>query len=552
MKRFVFLLSILFCFSAQQQAFASHIIGGEINYECLGNGQYSVTITVYRDCYTGIPPFDSPLYLTVFDHQGNFISNQNLITPQVTPIPPVVSNPCSEFPVNVCVEKGVYTTILSLPPINGGYHLVYQRCCRNPTILNITTPDAAGITLTTFIPTSGNICNSNAVFQNFPPVALCVSDNFVFDHSAIDADGDSLFYTFTNPLVGASTVDPQPTINAAPPFAPVMWEPGYSAANAITANPVFTIDPQTGMMSGTPTQVGQYVLAVSAFEYRNGVLLCENRREFQFNVVPCLSAVVAEVEDQTIFCDGLEVQFQNLSTANATYHWDFGVPQVQSDTSNLQNPSFIYPDTGSYTVMLIVNPGLPCSDTAFTTVYVYRAVEPFFLAPDVELCEKKQEYDIELLSPYNSQTIINWDMGNGQTFSSAQPQGIEYAQEGAYYVEVTVEQGMCTGKYGDTLRVKFIDCGTMTIPNVFTPNNDGTNDTWAPIYESLLEYDIYIYNRWGRLVHQYAGPVGSYLGWDGHTMGGGEAPEGTYYVVASGFTFQGEVIKDSGFITLIR
>lgn len=552
MRSIAFLFILVLSLSTRFSAMASHIIGGEIDYQCLGNGQYSVTITVYRDCYTGIPPFDSPLYLSVFDHQGNFISNHNLMVQQITPIPPVITNPCSEFPVNVCVEKGVYTTTLSLPPINGGYHLVYQRCCRNPTILNITAPDAAGITITTFIPTTGNACNSNAVFQNFPPVALCAMDNFVFDHSAIDPDGDSLFYTFTNPLVGASTTNPQPTTNAAPPFAPVMWEPGFSATNPITASPGFVIDPQSGMISGIPTQVGQYVLAVSAFEYRNGVLLCENRREFQFNVVPCLNAVVAEVEDQTLFCDGLEVQFQNLSSSNAAFYWDFGVPQLQSDTSSLENPTYIYPDTGSYTVMLIVNLGLPCTDTAYTTVHVYRAVEPFFIAPDVELCDKKQEYDIELLSAYNSQSIISWNMGNGQTFSSAQPQGIEYAQEGAYYVEVTVEHGLCSGTFGDTLRVKFIDCGSMTIPNVFTPNNDGTNDSWAPIYESLLEYDIYIYNRWGRLVHQYAGPVGSYLGWDGHTMGGGEAPEGTYYVVASGFTFQGEIIKDSGFITLIR
>ena len=37
---------------------AAHIIGGELTYQCLGNGGYSITLKVYRDCQNGRAGFD--------------------------------------------------------------------------------------------------------------------------------------------------------------------------------------------------------------------------------------------------------------------------------------------------------------------------------------------------------------------------------------------------------------------------------------------------------------------------------------------------------------
>ena len=34
------------------------MVGGEINYRCLGNDQYEIMVTVFRDCDTGVPWFD--------------------------------------------------------------------------------------------------------------------------------------------------------------------------------------------------------------------------------------------------------------------------------------------------------------------------------------------------------------------------------------------------------------------------------------------------------------------------------------------------------------
>ena len=59
-------LSLLFC----QRLQATHIVGGEITYNCLGNDQYEITLSVYRDCYNGQPYFDQPAIIGIEIRRG--------------------------------------------------------------------------------------------------------------------------------------------------------------------------------------------------------------------------------------------------------------------------------------------------------------------------------------------------------------------------------------------------------------------------------------------------------------------------------------------------
>lgn len=67
----------------------------------------------------------------------------------------------------------------------------------------------------------------------------------------------------------------------------------------------------------------------------------------------------------------------------------------------------------------------------------------------------------------------------------------------------------------------------LLVPNVFTPNGDGTNDEFRVAYRSLKEFHCWVYNRWGMLVYQWSDPA---KGWDG-TINGQPAAEGAYYYV---------------------
>lgn len=67
----------------------------------------------------------------------------------------------------------------------------------------------------------------------------------------------------------------------------------------------------------------------------------------------------------------------------------------------------------------------------------------------------------------------------------------------------------------------------LIVPNVFTPNGDGTHDEFRVVYRSLKEFHCWIYNRWGHLVYKWSDPA---KGWDG-TIHGKPAAEGAYYYV---------------------
>ena len=73
-------------------------------------------------------------------------------------------------------------------------------------------------------------------------------------------------------------------------------------------------------------------------------------------------------------CKGNPVQFTDQTTANYgaanNWHWDFGINGINSDTSINQNPTFVYTQSGSYEVTLIVGSDKGCIDTITNTVNI--------------------------------------------------------------------------------------------------------------------------------------------------------------------------------------
>src|SRR5687768_2861171 len=109
-------------------ASASHIIGGEIHYEYLGNNNYKIIVKIYRDCSSQVD-FDDPLPLTLFNGVGEVITTYELLSPVVTTVPYPTNNQCLTLPPDICVEQAIYEFEINLPPQDGGYTLSYQRCC---------------------------------------------------------------------------------------------------------------------------------------------------------------------------------------------------------------------------------------------------------------------------------------------------------------------------------------------------------------------------------------------------------------------------------------
>ena len=79
MTRFLLfpLLTLFLCLGFSFESKASHIIGGEIYYDSLGNNQYKVTIEIYRDCNSATG-FDTPLNYTVFYMDGTIFASYDV------------------------------------------------------------------------------------------------------------------------------------------------------------------------------------------------------------------------------------------------------------------------------------------------------------------------------------------------------------------------------------------------------------------------------------------------------------------------------------------
>lgn len=451
LRRYIAIVCLAF---SALHGFARHIVGGEIYYDCVGGYRYYVTLKLYLDCCPGCTPEDDIAAIGVFNNKGEVVQNQLFPLLSKTNIPPTLYSKCFSVPPDICVNEIVYGDTLELPPIPGGYTISYQRCCRNADILNIVDARQVGSTYQAFIDPNLPSCNSSSRYKNLPPLVLCVGAPFEFDHSAIDPDNDSIYYEFCSPFEGATASYPMPDTPSTPPYSFVTYNPPYSGAYPIASSPAFKIDHKTGLITGTPNLIGRFVVGICASEYRNGVLLNVNKRDYQFNVTSCIKASVAYIPDQTIFCTGLTMNFVQNSTLATTYFWDFGDPTTNLDTSILATPSWTYPDTGTYTVTLIINKYTKCADTTTAKFKVQQLLGPYFFPPQPK-CMNEYMEGFTPLGLFTDAATFKWTfpMGTPSFANTKDPGKILYTKGGTFPVILTVTQKECMKQFVDTVRI---------------------------------------------------------------------------------------------------
>lgn len=121
----------------------------------------------------------------------------------------------------------------------------------------------------------------------------------------------------------------------------------------------------------------------------------------------------------------------------------------------------------------------------------------------------------------------------------------QVSDSGLYIVEVL--NGACY--VSDSAWVSTVNCTPLNA-NVFSPNGDGINDNFRFVSGELLECEIIVYNRWGRIVFE---SNESDFAWNGtHYMTGLVLSEGTYYYVVKGVKLNNTTYEATGFVTLVR
>jgi hypothetical protein len=207
-------------------------MGGNMAYEYIGetapgSGQfkYRIIFTTYTNCdpNTSQVPFpESSVNIGIYTETANPANPKPLflsVTVQLTDstqIKPSLPNNCT-IGSSACIYEGRYITEVILPAMpNGqfskGYHVFYDRCCRNFSILNLNSPGTQGMGFYAFIPPPITP-NSSPQFTDKPLPFICVGDTTGILNTAYDADGDLLIFSFEDPYKGFSdNTNPLPPI----------------------------------------------------------------------------------------------------------------------------------------------------------------------------------------------------------------------------------------------------------------------------------------------------------------------------------------------------
>ncbi len=355
---------------------ATHMVGGDFSYRCLGDGYFEITLTLRRDCEFGAADafFDNKAHIAVFNQYGQIMKKIGLrggfslpyvgndtLNESLIPDCGITGDP-------VCVHEAIYrdTIFLPQPEYKQKYVLVYQRCCRNQTLLNINSPlETGGSYMIEIDKTVWDECNASPAFKSWPDIYICANQPLVFDHSATEPDGDSLVYELYTPYSGATINYPMPTVadpgKYTPYYKPVTWADNYSVDNILGGDNPLKIDPVTGIITGTPEKEGQFLVGVLVKEYRDGYLMSTIRRDFEYNVRNCLDPPIADFESVEAICgSGVHdtLVLTNTSQNADTYHWYIYQSSTgKTDTFNTVDVDYIYdlPSWGKDTFIVTID-----------------------------------------------------------------------------------------------------------------------------------------------------------------------------------------------------
>lgn len=253
--------------------FATHTMGGELTYSCIGNNTYNLTYSFYRDC-SGI---NAPSGVLIQIQSSCYPTFSVTLNP--TPLSPIEISPACSGVLSSCnggtftgIQRWIYSGTVTLPGPCSNWTFSRTECCRNPSITTIGSPSVTNMYIFSTLNVIGGVCNNSPTFVNNPVFFACIGQRFCFNPGAIDPDGDSLAYQLIPPRSSTGIIN---------------YNLGYSAAQFIHSNPPITFNPLTGDVCMTPTQADISIFAMLISEYRNGVLIGQVERDIQIQVTVC-------------------------------------------------------------------------------------------------------------------------------------------------------------------------------------------------------------------------------------------------------------------------
>jgi gliding motility-associated-like protein len=159
--------------------------------------------------------------------------------------------------------------------------------------------------------------------------------------------------------------------------------------------------------------------------------------------------------------------------------------------------------------------------------------------------------NVNFTNSSSNATSYAWDFGNGLTQNTTDLSSVstQYANEGVYTVNLTASNGFCFDTETLTITAGPIPPLEVEVPNVFTPNDDDSNEGYFVWTKNAASIDAIILNRWGNtmvVIDDLA------YKWDGKTSNGKDAADGVYFIKYTVKGLDGTEVSGHTFFHLIR
>ncbi len=237
----------------------------------------------------------------------------------------------------------------------------------------------------------------------------------------------------------------------------------------------------------------------------------------------------AELIGPSTACLGTPVLLELSGTGALSGAWD--TPAGSHTGTTLLIDPVALSDSGAYTVLPSVG---PCVGEPLTMTLQVLVPQPLHLGPDTVFCEGGT---ISVALPPGFGAPV-WSTGSTAAV-------IVVDQPGTYAVEATDAQGC---RVAEAITVGTVGCDPV-LPNIITPNGDGTNDGWGLPRGGFVGALLRVYNRWGQQVWEGDPILRRFAGLHAN---GDPLPDGTYYYELLLTRSDAEVKAHTGFITLLR
>lgn len=245
----------------------------------------------------------------------------------------------------------------------------------------------------------------------------------------------------------------------------------------------------------------------------------------------------------SIYCNGENPATMTIASPGSdTYAWYIGDTSTTAVSVTTDYTPTVLNDGNNY-FFVVATSANGCNSAPDSINYFLSNGDGMYASEDIEICIGSEFQ----LNAYGGETYTWSPTPNLSDLTVADPVGSISVEE-TFIVEIVNADGCVVV---DSVQVAFLPLSQCNVDtyNAFSPNEDGTNDTWIiDGIEGYQENTVFIYNRWGDQILKLENYDNTTVVWDGSNGSGEIVPAGTYFYVVEVNGDQNQ----SGFIQVLR